>query len=312
MKAVVYDRHATPDRMALREVPQPQVGRAGVLVKVHQVSVNAADYRSMQLGIIPRSRIFGADIAGEVAALGEGASRFKVGDRVFGDLSVAGFGGLAEFVAASENALAAIPSGVSFEQAAALPIAGIAALQTLRDQGRIRAGQKVLIYGSGGGVGSFALQLALHFGAQVTAVCGAQNVELARSLGAREVMDYAVADCLTNGCLYDLILAVNGSRPLTAYLRALSPGGALVIVGGGYSQVIRAMLLRGILSMGGKKVIFRSTKPNQPDLELLADLVSQGVLKVVIDRRFSLDQAGQAMSYLAGGHASGKVIVSIH
>jgi NADPH:quinone reductase-like Zn-dependent oxidoreductase len=311
MKAVVYDRSATPDRMVLREVQKPEPGRGQVLVRIHAVSVNAADYRSLQLGIIPRTRIFGADIAGEVESLGQGASRFKPGDRVFGDISAAGFGGFAEYAAVPEGALAAIPAGVTFEQAAALPMAGIAALQTLHDQGHVRAGQKVLIYGSGGGVGGFAIQLARHFGAQVTAVCGAHNLEQARTLGAGQVMDYAFTDALADGRRYDLILAVNGSRPLGAYQRALLPGGSLVIVGGGYSQVLRAMLLRGILSLGGKKIHFQSTKPNRPDLEFLARLVKEGRLKVAIAQRFPLEQAGQVVTFLVRGHAAGKVIVSV-
>jgi NADPH:quinone reductase-like Zn-dependent oxidoreductase len=311
MKAVVYSKSFSPERMVLQEVQKPSPGEGKVLVRVHNVSVNAADYRSMQLGIIQKDRIVGADIAGVVEETGQGAARFKVGDRVFGDAASAGFGGFAEFIVVPENLLASIPDGVLFEEAAALPMAAITALQALRDQGDIKPGQRVLIYGVGGGVGSYALQLTKYYGANVTAVCGTHNVERACFLGANEVFDYNQTDALTAGRQYDLILAINGNRSLGAYRRALSSNGVFVLVGGGFPQIIQTILLRSILSIGGKKIRFLSAKPNVHDLEFLIGLVKEGKLKVMIDRRFPLSQAGQAVAYLRSGHASGKVIIAV-
>lgn len=306
MKAVVFENKA----LQLREVAKPVPGAGEVLVKVHAVAINAADYRSMKLGAIPKSRIFGSDVAGQVEAVGMDVTKFKVGDEVFGDLSGCGSGGFAEYAAAPEGALAAKPAGVTDADAAAVAMAAVTALQGLR-LGGLRAGQSVLIYGAGGGVGTFAVQLARHFGARVTAQCGPNNVDLARSLGAERVIDYTREDFAADGQRYDLILAVNGSRPLGDYRRALAPRGVLVVVGGELSQVFKTMFFGPILSLGGRKVRLLAAKPNAADLETIIGLVAGGQIKPVIDRRYPLEQTAEAVEYLARGHARGKVIVEV-
>ncbi len=222
MKACVYEKRNTPDVLVYRDVEQPVPGDQEVLVKIHAVAINAADYRSMRMGIIPKKKIFGADIAGRVEAVGKNVTSLKIGDDVFGDISGCGFGGFAEYAAVPENLLASKPASVSFETAAALPMASLTALQALRNQGEIKPGQKVLIYGAGGGVGLFAVQLAKYFGAEVSAVCSAVNGELVRSLGADYVIDYSKEDFAKSSKRYELVLGVNGSRPLSVYKRVLT------------------------------------------------------------------------------------------
>lgn len=306
MKAVVYENKA----LHLREVEKPSPGAGEVLVKISAVAVNAADYRSMKLGAIPKSKIFGSDVAGRVEALGPDASKFKVGDAVFGDLSGCGLGGFAEYAVAPESVLAAKPAGVTDADAAAVAMAAVTALQGLR-LGGLRAGQSVLIYGAGGGVGNFAVQLARHYGAQVTAQCGPANVELVRLLGAERVIDYTREDFAAAGQRYDLILAVNGSRPLGDYRRALAPGGTLVTVGGELSQVFKTMFFGPILSLGGRKVRLLAAKPHAPDLETVIALIAGGQIRPVIDRRYPLEQTAEAVEYLRRGHARGKVIIEV-
>jgi NADPH:quinone reductase-like Zn-dependent oxidoreductase len=276
MKAMVYDKRNAGERLALREVPKPVPGAGQVLVKIVSTSINAADYRSMSLGIIPENKIFGADVAGIVEAVGSGVIRFKVGDAVFGDLSGAGFGGLAEYVAAPETVFALKPAGVSFEQAAAVPMAALTALQGLRDDGQIRPGQKVLIYGAGGGVGTFAVQFARYFDTEVTALCGPGNTERVRALGAQHVIDYTKEDITRRKEKYDLVLGVNGSQPLGVYKSMLAPGGIFVMAGGALSQIIKTMLFGPLLSMGRKKMRLLKAKPSTKDLEFVIGLVEGG------------------------------------
>ncbi|MBA4376815.1 MAG: alcohol dehydrogenase [Anaerolinea sp.] len=311
MKAVVYKKSSSRDVLVMRDVEKPISNDNEVLVKIVAVSINAADYRSMRMGIIPKRKIFGADIAGRVEAAGKNIEKFTVGDEVFGDISGCGFGGFAEYVAVSASALALKPASVSFEDAAALPMAAVTALQALREQGNIRPGQKVLICGTGGGVGSFAVQLAKYFGTEVTAVCSTNNVELARSLGADHVIDYTKEDFTEIGKHYDLILGVNGNYPLSAYKRALTPNGIYVMVGGALSQVAKSMLFGAFMSLGGKKMRFLAAKPNAIDLELIIKLVEEGKVKPIIDRRYPLNQTAEAMRYLSQGHARGKVIINV-
>jgi len=311
MKAVVFEKSNSPEVLVYREVEKPIPNDAEVLVKIHAVSINAADYRSMHLGIVPKRKIYGADIAGTVEAAGKNIQKLKVGDEVFGDISGCGFGGFAEYAAIPENVLALKPAGVSFEDAAAVPMAAITALQALRDQGKVQPGQKVLIYGAGGGVGTFAVQLAKHFGTDVTAVCSAKNVDLTRSLGANQVIDYAEEDVFRRGEHFDLILAVNGNRPLSVYKRALAPRGIYVMVGGALSQVIPSLLFGAILSIGSKKMRFLAAKPNPADLEFIIQLVEKGKVKPVIDRRYPLHETAEAMRYSTQGHAQGKVVIQV-
>ena len=311
MKAVVYEKRNSPNALVYQEVEKPVPGDHEVLVKIHAVSINAADYRSMRMGIIPKRKIFGADIAGRVEAVGAACTTFTVGEDVFGDISNCGFGGFAEYVAVPENLLASIPASVSFETASALPMASLTALQALRNQGEIKAGQKVLICGAGGGVGTFAVQLAKHFGTEVTAVCSPANVELVRSLGADHVIDYTKEDFVKSSQRYDLVLGINGSHSLSVYKSILAPKGIFVAVGGGLSQVINAMLFGSILSMGGKKMRFLAAKADTKDLAFVMSLVEAGKIKPIIDRRYPLEKTGEAMQYLSKGHARGKVVIQV-
>jgi NADPH:quinone reductase-like Zn-dependent oxidoreductase len=237
--------------------------------------------------------------------------RLNVGDEVFGDLSGAGFGGFAEYVTAPENLLAQKPGGVPFDQAAALPMAALTALQALRDKGEIQPGKKVLIYGAGGGVGTFAVQLAKHFGAEVSAVCSSNNADLSRSLGADEVIDYRKEDITKSGKKFDLILGINGSQSLLTYKRMLTPKGIFVMVGGALSQVIKTLVFGSFLSLGSKKIRHLAAKPNTQDLEFMVKLVESGQVKPVIDRYYPLQETAEAMKYLNQGHARGKVVIKI-
>ncbi len=311
MKAIVYDKRSPGDFLSLRQVAKPTPGEGQVLVRLVNTSINAADYRSMSMGIIPRNKIFGADVAGVVEAVGENVRRLKVGNAVFGDLSGTGFGGFAEYVAAPEEVFALKPASVTFEQAAVVPMASLTALQALRDKGDIQPGKKVLIYGAGGGVGTFAVQLAKYFGAEVTAVCSAANVPLARSLGADCVIDYAQEDITQSGKKFDLVLGVNGSQPMRAYRGLLAPKGIFVLVGGALSQVLKTMILGPLMSLGNKKMRFLAAKIRPKDLEFVIRLVEEGKIKAVIDRVYPLDQTAEAVNYLRQGHARGKVGLSI-
>lgn len=311
MKAVVYDKKHTPDSLVLQNVEKPSPGEGQVLVRIHAVSINAADYRSMRMGIVPKRKIFGADIAGRVEAVGANARKFKPGDRVFGDLSGCGFGGFAEYTAPPESALALIPETVSFDLAASIPMAALTALQALRDKGKIRAGQKVLIYGAGGGVGTFAVQLAKYFDADVTAVCGHQNVELVRTLGASRVIDYQTSDGLAEDQKYDLIVGINGSRPLSEYRRSLAKDGIFVMVGGRLDQLIKFMLFGWLYSVGRKKMRLLAAKPSAKVLEFVVKLVEAGKITPIIDRSYPLEETAQAVRYASAGHAHGKVVLQV-
>ena len=312
MKAAVYEKRGAPGLFVLREVEKPALADNEVLVKIHASSVNALDYRLIRMGVgIPKRRIFGAAIAGRVEAAGKNVRLLRPGDEVFGDISSCGMGGFAEYAAVPETMLVRKASGVSFEGAASLPVAADTALQALRDKGNIQPGQRVLIYGAGGGVGTFAVQLARLLGAHVTAVCGEGSVEMVRSLGADRVIDYRREDCLKGGDRYDLILAVNGGRMLLSYRHALNPGGVCVVAGGAMSQIIQALATRSILSLGSKKFCVLSAKTSLDNLSFLAELVQTGKLRAAIDRRYPLSEAGAALQYLMKGHAKGKVIVSI-
>lgn len=311
MKAILYEKQAGQHHLSLHEISKPVQTADQVLVKIHATALNAADYRSMRMGLIPKSRIFGADIAGQIAEVGSEVSEFTVGERVFGDILAAGSGGLAEYVAVPARYLARIPAEVSYTDAASLPIAAITALQGLREIGGIAPGKKVLIYGAAGGVGTFAVQLARHFGADVDAVCSTRNLELVRSLGAGRVFDYSREDFLESGKRYDLILAVNGSRALRDYLRSLNAGGVLAVAGGSLGQIFGNMVLGPVLSLGSKKLRTVSAKPDRSSLEFLANLVAEGSLKPAIERVFPLEEAPQAFEYISQGHARGKVLVNV-
>lgn len=312
MKAVIYNKKASPEKLIYCDVEKPVPNDNEVLIKVLAVSVNAADYRSMRMGIIPKRKIFGADIAGRVESTGKNVRQFKPGDEVLGDLAGYGFGGFAEYTVAPEKALVLKPATILFEEAAALPMAALTALQALRDKGNIQKGQNVLIAGSGGGVGTFAVQLARYFGATVTAVCSTRNAEQTSSLGADYVIDYTKEDFAKSNRCYDLILAINGNRPLSVYKRILNPNGIYVMVGGALPQIFKSLLFGWLLSFGSKKMRSLAAKANQKDLEFIVMLAQEGKLKSVIDRRYTLDKTAEAIRYLSEGHAQGKVVIQVH
>jgi len=323
MKAIVYRKYGSPDVLELKDVDQPVPGDNEVLVKVRAVSLNAYDWhllrakpflvRLMGGGLFrPKATIPGADIAGRVEAIGKSVKQFHPGDDVFGDIAMCGNGGLAEYAIAPESRLVPKPAKLSFEEAAAVPMAAVTALQGLRDKGRIKPGQKVLINGASGGVGTFAVQLAKTFGAEVTAVCRTDKVDMVRSLGADHVIDYTQEDFTRSERRYDLILAVNGYHPISAYKRALAPKGIYVMAGGSTAQIFQAMLLGPWMSMiGGKKMGGVSAKASQKDLEFLTELLEKGKIRPVIDRRYAFGEAADAFRYLEEGHARGKIVIKV-
>lgn len=311
MKAVVYDKKGSPEKLGYRDVDKPVPADNEILVKIHAVSLNAADYRSMQLRLIPRKKIFGADISGTVESTGEAVSAFQPGDEVIGGLADHGFGGLAEFVAAPEKAFVKKPNKISFSEASSLPVAGITALQALRDKGNIRKGDKVLVVGSAGGVGTFAVQLAKYFGAEVTAVCSTKNVKQTYALGADEVLDYTKETFTGKNKRYNIILGVNGNYPMLAYRRALAPGGSYVMVGGSYLQLFKSLAFGWLFSFGNKKMKHIMAKEAGPDLEFLAELTVKKIIRPVIEKQYPLEKAPEAMNYLKQGHASGKVVIEV-
>ncbi len=323
MKAIVYTTYGSPDVLQLKDVDKPAAKDDQVLIKVHAASVNAYDWhfltadifliRLMGGGLLkPKNTRLGADLSGQVEAVGRNVKQFQPGDEVFGDAASFGRGAFAEYVSVPERALALKPVNLSFEQAAAVPMAALTALQGLRDEGHIQAGQKVLINGASGGVGTFAVQIAKSLGAEVTAVCSTRNVEQARSLGADHVIDYTNEDFTQSGQQYDIILAANGYHPLSAYRRALTPKGTYVMAGGTKAQIFQAMLLGSWMSKtGGKTMGGVSAKIEQKDLLILKELLEAGKVVPVIDRRYPLREAAEALRYLGEGHARGKVVIIV-
>ena len=323
MKAIVYHKYGSPEVLQLKEVEKPTPKDDEVLVKVHAASLNAADWhllrgkpflvRLMGFGLLkPKNKILGADMAGRVEAVGRNVKQFQPGDEVFGEISECGFGAFAEYVCAPENALALKPASMAFDEAAAVPLAALTALRGLRDKGQIQPGQKVLINGASGGVGTFAVQIAKSFGAEVTAVCSTRNLDKARSIGADQVIDYTQDDFTKSGQRYDLILAANGYHSIWDYKRALSPKGIYVMVGGSMAQMYQAMFLGPLISKtGSKKMGFLLQKSNQEDLVFMRELLEAGKVVSVIDRRYPLSEVPEALRYLEEGHARGKVVITL-
>jgi 2-desacetyl-2-hydroxyethyl bacteriochlorophyllide A dehydrogenase len=310
MKAILYNKKA-PNRLVLQEVDIPKPKAKEVLVKVYNTSPNAADYRSMKMGMLPKHKIFGSAISGVVESVGSAVKNFKRGDEVIGDLADFGFGGFAEYIAAPQQALSHKPSDVSFEEAACLPVAATTALHAVRDKGNVQKGQKVLIIGSSGGVGIYAVQLAHHFGGEVTAVCSTRNIQQSVALGADFVIDYTQEDFTRQDKQYDLIIAINGNYALLDCMRKLNKTGTYVAVGGALSQIFKALIFGKLLSLGTKKIGALSSKSNSQDLAFMAQLTAQGVIKPVIEKRFPFHQTVEAMNYLAEGHAQGKVVIDV-
>jgi NADPH:quinone reductase-like Zn-dependent oxidoreductase len=323
MRAIVYTEYGPPDVLNLDEVRKPTPGDDEVLVKVHAASANAADWhvmradpflvRVMGFGVLkPKNGRLGADLAGRVEAVGRDVTQFQPGDEVFGDLSGRGFGAYAEYVCAAEDALASKPANVSFEEAAAVPLAAVTALQGLRYKGQVQPGQKVLINGASGGVGTFAVQIARSFGAEVTGVCSTAKLDMVISLGADHVIDYTKEDSTKNGRQYDRILAANGYHPISDYRRALSPNGTYVMTGGSGAQMLQAMTLGPIMSLtGSKKLGYVSMKQNKRDLVFVKDLLEGGEITPIIDRTYPLSEVPEAIRYLEEGHARGKIVISV-
>jgi NADPH:quinone reductase-like Zn-dependent oxidoreductase len=319
MKAIVYHNYGSPDVLRCEDIAKPTPGDDEVLIRIRAASVNPLDWRLMRgkpvfarlmIGGLRKPKITrpGADVAGQVEAVGRNVTQFKPGDAVFGACR----GACAEYACAREDKLALKPANLSFENAASVPVAAITALQGLRDKGRIQPGQKVLVDGASGGVGTFAVQIAKSFGAEVTAVCSPRNVDTARSLGADHVIDYTREDFTQSGQRYDLILAANAHHSIFHYRCALSQNGIYVFAGGGWIQILQAMLLGPLLSlMGSKKMRFFVAKINQKDLVLLKDLLEAGKVTPVIDRRYPLSEVPAAIRYLEEGHARGKVVITL-
>jgi len=319
MKAIVYEKYGPPEVLQLKEVEKPSPKEDEVLVKVHAASINYSDWhvlrgesfllRLMNGLLKPKHKILGDDIAGRVEAVGRNVKQFQPGDEVFG---ISDFDAFAEYVCVPENALALKPASMTFEEAAAVPMAGITALQGLRDKGQIQSGQKVLINGASGGVGTFAVQIAKSFGAEVTGVCSTKKLDLVRSIGADQVIDYTREDFTKSGQRYDLILAAGGYHPISDYKRALSPEGIYVCPGGSMAQYFQALLLGPLISMmGSKKLGSMYGKPNPKDYVFLIELFEAGKVVPVIDRRYPLSEVPEALRYYGEGHARGKVVITV-
>lgn len=322
MKAIVTTKYGPPDVLELTEMEKPIPQDNQVLVKVHATSINFGNLVLLKgepflarfaFGLFkPKYSIPGGDIAGVVEAVGKDVTQFQPGDDVFGDLSGCGWGGFAEYVAVPENALVLKPANLSFEEAAAVPMAGVTALQSLRDKGKIQSGQRVLINGASGGVGTFAVQIAKSFGAEVTGVCSTRNLDILKSLGADHCLDYTKEKFPQNQRSYDLILGVNGHQPISTYKRALTPNGIFVHVGGSAAQMFQAMVQGPWVSMTGKqKMGTFLQRANQKDLVFMKDLLEAGKVKPVIDRSYKLSELPEAFRYFAEGHAQGKVVITV-
>jgi NADPH:quinone reductase-like Zn-dependent oxidoreductase len=324
MKAIVYTKFGPPDVLELKEVEKPVPKDNEVLVKVHAASLNAADFeyrrgvfvaRLLYRGLLkPKYKILGSDIAGQVEAVGRNLKQFKPGDEIWGDLSYPyGFGTFAEYVCVPENALRLKPASMTFEEAAAVPTAAVVALQNLRGKRPIQPGQKVLINGAGGGVGTFAVQLAKYFGAEVIGVDSTEKLDMVRSIGADHVIDYTKEDFTKSGQRYDLILDVVVHRSVFDYKRALSPEGITVMVGGSTTRVFSNLLLGPLVFItGSKKMGLVKWEPNKKeDLVFLKELFEAGKVKPVIDRCYPLSKVAEAFRYLEEGHAQGKVVITV-
>jgi NADPH:quinone reductase-like Zn-dependent oxidoreductase len=324
MKAMICPKYGSPDVLQLQEVVKPVPQEDEALIQIHAASLNSRDLRMLRAnpfflrlmpgGLFrPKNKILGADLAGRVEATGSNIKQFKPGDEVFGCLpSATGRGAFAEYVCAKENLITLKPTNLTFEQAAVVPEAAMTALQGLRDKGNIQPGQKVLIYGASGGVGTFAVQIAKAFDAEVTAVCSTRNLDMVRSLGADHVIDYKKEDFTRNGQRYDLILAVNGFHPISDYLRVLSPEGIYVVAGGFMLQLFQAALQgRQTSQDGGKKTHVVSLVQSQKDLILLKELLESKKVVPIIDRCYPLSKTADAFWYFEKEHAQGKVVITM-
>lgn len=322
MKAIISNKYGSPDVLELREVKDPIPNDDQVLIKICAASLNYGNLVLLKgkpflarfaFGLLkPKYTIPGGDISGRIESVGKDVKHFKPGDEVFGDLSCCGWGGFAEYVTVPEHVLVQKPNNISFEEAAAVPMAATTALQSLRDKGKIESGQKVLINGASGGVGTFAVQIAKSFGAEVTGVCSTRNLDIVQSIGADYVIDYTKEDFTKNTEHYDLILAVNGYQPISAYKRSLSPNGNYVMVGGSGAQLTQAMILGPWFSITGSKQMGNFLqRSNQGDLIFIKELLEAGKLKPVIDRCYKLSEVPNAFRYFEEGHTQGKIVITV-
>src|SRR5437870_1046481 len=324
MKAIVYRNYGSPDVLRLEEIEKPTAGDDEILIKVRAAAVNPLDLlfrgTSYMVRMItglrkPKDTRLGVDVAGQVEAVGRNVTQFKLGDAVFGTCK----GAFAEYVCTSESALVLKPDNVTFEQAASVPIAAITALQGLRlgglgDKGQIQAKQKVLINGASGGVGTFAVQIAKSLGAEVTGVCSTRNVDMVRSIGADQVIDYTQEDFTKNGQRYDLIFDAVGNRSVSDYKRALSPNGICAVAGfTTLPHLFQVLVLGSWVSRTGSKKIgqMETANPNKKDLLFIKELLEAGKVVPVIDRRYPLREVPEAIRYLEEGHAKGKVVITV-
>jgi NADPH:quinone reductase-like Zn-dependent oxidoreductase len=323
VKAIVQDRYGSPDVLELRDVEKPGIGDGEVLVRVYAAGVDPGVWhlmtglpylvRVMGYGLrAPKARVCGMDVAGRVEAVGRGVTRLHVGDAVFGACE----GSFAEYACAREDRLAVKPPRLGFEAAAAVPVSGVTALQGLRDKGEVGPGQKLLVIGAGGGVGTFAVQLGRAFGAEVTGVCSTSKVDLVRSIGAGEVIDYTREDFADRGPRYDVILDTAGNRPLSHLRRALAPHGILVIVGGEAGGRWLGGTHRQLLALVESRFVRQRLRPlmamiRPGDLETLKGLIESGKVTPLIDRTYPLEQASEALRHLERGHVRGKIVLTV-
>jgi NADPH:quinone reductase-like Zn-dependent oxidoreductase len=325
MKAIVYTKYGSPDVLHLKEVEKPGPQDNEALIKVQAASANPADWHTMRAtpflarlvnGFFkPKNPRLGADVAGRVEAVGRNVTQLQVGDEVFGCMSLNEMSSFAEYVSANKDAALALkPANLTFEQAAAVPLAAFTALQGLRDKGQIHSGQTVLINGASGGVGTFAVQIAKSFGAEVTGVCSTRNLEMVCSIGADHVIDYTREDFTNNGQQYDLIYCAVGNRSISDYQRALKPQGVCVIAGFTSLRLLFEHMILGPRrsKAGGKQVgLMPTMKPNKKDLVFVKELLETGKVKPVIDRCYPLAEVPEALRYLEEGHARGKVVITV-
>jgi NADPH:quinone reductase-like Zn-dependent oxidoreductase len=316
MKAIVYTKFGPPDVLQLKEVEKPIPKDNEILIKIRAASANAYDWRHLRAdpflirlmgaGLLkPKHKILGADIAGQVEAVGSKAKQFQPGDEVFGEGS---YGGFAEYVCVDENRFVLKPAHLTFEEAAAVPMAALTALQGLRDKGQIQAGQKVLINGASGGAGTFAVQIAKSFEAEVTGVCSTTKMDLVRSIGADHVIDYTREDVTKNNQQYDLIFDVAAYRSSSKYKHILSASGTYVLAGGSFARIFQLMV-KSMIKV--KNMIVMVAKINQKDLLFITGLMNAGKVKSIIDKRYPLNETAEALRYLEEGHARGKVVITV-
>ena len=320
MKAISFTKYGSPDYLELKEIDKPTPKDDEVLIKIHATSINSWDFellsgkpfanRAMHGLLKPQIKTLGGDIAGKVVEVGKDVKQFSPGDEVLGDLTGYGWGGFAEYVCANENALALKLASITFEEAAATPQSAALALQGIRDKGQVQAGQKVLINGAGGGVGTFALQIAKLYGAEVTGVDSTEKLAMMRSIGADYVIDYTKEDFAENGQHYDLILDNVATRSISTVKSSLSPVGNYIIIGGSSARIMQFMFLGPLFSKTGKKLGLLMYEANK-DLDFIQKLIEEGKIKAVIDKSYSLSEVPDALQYVGDGYAKGKVVITI-